>query len=140
MPFIEECGGNAKQLISDPDVLVSISANPLLEMNPKVDPIQLEVSENNTDPWCSTPPTARAAFNPYLIFEFSSTYLIEVITISGRSASNRFVEALTIKNDTGQGFAFINNNGIPKVSQLLYNIIGAQHKTIKHTGRYFIHV
>lgn len=122
---LEECGGNAKQLISDPDVLVSISANPLLEMSPKVDPIQLEISESNTDPWCSAQTTARAAYNPYLTFEFNSTYLIEIVTISGRSANNRFVEALTIKNDTGQGFTFINDNGVPKVSHLWCNSIGA---------------
>jgi hypothetical protein len=99
---------------------MEISANPLLEMNPKVDPSQVEISDSNTDPWCSVLPTARVAYDPYLTFEFSSTYLIEFVKISGHSVGNRFVGTLTIKNNTGQGFGFINDNPtiIPKVSQL----------------------
>ena len=129
MPFTEECGGNARQLISDSDVPVSISANPFLEGdNAKVDPIQVEISENNTGSqaaWCSVLPPVRVAYDPYLKFEFSSIYLIEIVKISGRDANNKFVIALTIKNDTGQGSTFINDNGIPKVSQLCNNIIDA---------------
>ena len=95
-----------------------------------MDPSQLEISESNTgdqSAWCSVlPPNAyRVAYDPYLKFEFNSTYLIEIVKISGRDANNRFVIALTIKNDTGQGFASINENGIPKVSQLCYDIIDA---------------
>ena len=131
--FTKECGGNARQLISDPDVPVNISANPFLEGdNAKVDPSQLEISESNTgdqSAWCSVlPPNAyRVAYDPYLKFEFNSTYLIEIVKISGRDVNNRFVIALTIKNDTGhgQGFTSINDNGIPNVSQFCYNIIDA---------------
>ena len=132
VPFTEECGGNARQLISDPGVPVSISANPFLEGdNAKVYPIQVEISENNTGSqaaWCSWSvlPPDREAYDPYLKFEFNATYLIEIVKISGRDAGiNRYVIALTIKNDTGQGSTFINDNGIPKVSQLCYNIIDA---------------
>ena len=86
-----------------------------------MDPIQVEISDSNTDPWCSVMPTAnryRAAFSPYLIFEFNAMYLIELVEISGSSDGNIFVEALTIQNNTGQGFTFIKDNGIPKVSRV----------------------
>ena len=117
MPSIEECGGNARQLISDPDVPVNISANPFLEgANAKVDPSQLEISDSNTDPWCSAEPQGGVPYDPYLTFEFNSTYLIEIVKISGDNEQYSYVRTLSIKNDTGQGFAFISDNGIPKVS------------------------
>ena len=93
-----------------------------------MDPSQVEISDSNTGDqaaWCSVLPLARVAYDPYLMFEFSSTYLIDIIKISGKDAGNSYVGTLTIKNDTGQGSAFINDNGIPKVSQLCYNIIDA---------------
>ena len=95
-------------------------------MNPKVDRREVEISENNTNQWCSVPQPWRLAFDPYLTFEFNSTYLIEMVQISGLANGNRYVIALTIQNNTGQGFAFINDNsGNPKVSQLWYNVIGS---------------
>ena len=87
-------------------------------MNPRVDRREVEISENNTNQWCFVAPTWRLAYDPYLTFEFNSTYLIEMVEISGVASGNQRVIALTIQNDTGQGFAFINNNlGIPMVSQ-----------------------
>ena len=98
---------------------MDISANPLLEVNPKVNPVQVEISEDNANnPWCSALPSGQTAYYPYLTFEFSSIYLIELVTISGRNHPNEFVTALTIQNDTGQGFEFLNDNGVPTVSQL----------------------
>ena len=90
-----------------------------------MDSSQVEISESNTGSqaaWCSVESTARAAYDPYLKFEFNTTYLIEIVKISGGSVGNSYVIALTIKNDTGQGYAVINDNGIPKVSQLCCNI------------------
>ncbi|MCG8622411.1 MAG: hypothetical protein MJE68_10505 [Proteobacteria bacterium] len=92
-----------------------------------MDPMQVEISESNTGnqaAWCSVLPPAPAgiAYDPYLKFEFNTTYLIEIVKISGGSVGNSYVIALTIKNDTGQGYAVINDNGIPKVSQLCCNI------------------
>ena len=118
----EECGccGLAKQLTPDSSDLISISANPVLEgANAKVDPSRVEISESNTNPgWCSAEPPGGVPYDPYLTFEFSSTYLIEIVKISGGNESYRYVRTLSIKNDTGQGFAFISDNRIPKVSQL----------------------
>ena len=96
---------------------MDISANPLLEgLNTKVDPMKVEISEDNgNNPWCSAVPSGQTAYYPYLTFEFSSIYLIELVTISGRYHLNTYVIALTIQNDTGQGFTFINDNGVPKV-------------------------
>jgi LEA14-like dessication related protein len=91
-----------------------------------VDPRQVEISESNTNSWCSVQPSSGEAFDPYLTFELDSTYLIEIIKISGGNQSHGYVTALTINNDTGQGFVFISDNGIPKVSQLWYNIESAQ--------------
>ena len=114
------CCGKAKQLISNHDGLVNISANPLLEgADTKVDPSEIEISEINTNPWCSIPSQAGTAFDPYLTFKFKFTYLIKMVKISGDPArGDRYATALTVQTDTGQGFEFINDNsGIPKVSQ-----------------------
>ena len=95
---------------------MDISANPLLEGIAKVDHMKVEISEDNRDnPWCSATQPAGTAYYPYLTFEFRSTYLIELVIISGRNHPNTYVTALTIQNDTGQGFTFINDNGVPKV-------------------------
>ena len=95
VPFTKECGGNAT---SDSGGLVNISSNPLLEGdNAKADPSQIEISESNTGDqaaWCSVLPPNRAAYDPYLKFEFNTTYLIEIVKISGSDAGNRFVIAL----------------------------------------------
>ena len=126
-PFpTEECGccGLAKQLTQVSDGLASISANPLLDT--KVDPMQVEISEDNANnAWCSAIPTGATAYYPYLTFKFTSTYLIELVKISGSYSPNTYVIAVTIQNDTGQGFEFISDNqsGVPKVSQFRYSAI-----------------
>lgn len=79
---------------------------------------QVEISASNTNSWCSVEPSSGAAFDPYLTFEFNSTYLIEIVKISGGNENSMYVQTLTIKNDTGQGLVVISDNGIPKVSQL----------------------
>ena len=121
---MEECGccGGARQLISDHDGLVEISPNPLLEgADAKVDPSEIEISETNNNPWCSVPapPDRTSGYDPYLTFEFNSTYIMEKVKISGPDRGDRqYATALTFQNDTGQGFMFINDNsGNPKVSQ-----------------------
>ena len=70
--LLQDCG-EATQLISYPDGLVKISANPLLETNRNVDPRQLEILGSNTNPWCSVPPPVpadRTVYDPYLTFDF----------------------------------------------------------------------
>ena len=123
---------------------MEISANPLLEVNAKVDPIQVEISENNADnPWCSAMPTGGTVYYPYLTFEFNSTYLIELVKISGRNHPNTYVIALIIQNNTGLGFELISDNqsGIPKVSQFRYSVIGS-HKKFNNSEyiRYFVQI
>ena len=101
---------------------MKISANPFLEGdNAKVESTTVEISEGNDQgAWCSVLPPGRTAYNPYLTFEFNSTYLIETVKISGLYNPNMYVTALTIQNDTGQGFVFISDN--PKVSQFRYTV------------------
>ena len=118
--MLKECGccGSAKQLIADDsDVYLEISTNPLLQDDPIVDRMNVEISESNNGAWCSMTPDFGRAFDPYLTFEFNSIYLIEVVGISGDPGSGgRHITALTFQNNTGQGFGFINDNsGMPQV-------------------------
>ena len=106
---------------------MEISANPLLEgADVAVDRTVVVLSENNRNAWCSVaPPVPQTRiYDPYLTFEFNATYLIEMVTMSGDpDRIDRYVRALTIQNDTGQGFTFIHDNsGTPKVAAK-YNIL-----------------
>ena len=122
------CWGLAKQLIADDnDVCLEISTNPLLQDDPKVDRMIVEISESNSGAWCYMTPPFGTAFDPYLTFKFNSIYLIEMVSISGDPGSgSRYVTALTIQNNTGQGFAFINDNsGMPQVRLDKFSGIGS---------------
>ena len=101
---------------------MEISANPLLQgADVGVNRTLIEISESNTVnrvAWCSASQSDSTAYDPYLTFKFNSMYLIEMIEISSRNNFYMIVKAFTLQNDTGKGFAFINDNGVPKVSQL----------------------
>ena len=104
-----------------------------------MDRSKLNISASNRDSWCSdVPQPLTRIFNPYLTFVFNSTYLIEMVNISGDpDHSDRYITALHIWNNTGQGFAFINDDsGIPKVRSIgsldSYMIILHTFKGIQH--------
>ena len=113
------CCGSAKPLVSDPDVIVNITANPLLEKDVNVDSASLNISETNERPWCSIKQMPSTSFDPFITIEFNSTYLIEMIDISGdpSNSGKQYVTKFYVMNDTGQGFSFIGNPENPRVRE-----------------------